>query len=355
MTRSRHTLTEVARIAGVSVATVSRVMANHPHVSEATRQRVRRAVEELRFDPEAPFVPRGSPMVGFLVPAAMSALGLNRAVYLTLVGVIREEVEARGYGLYVGTYSGEPDGGLVGDRVVGDRQIRGAIVSRIRADEEIDPFLAADVPVVVLNRPTALDGAYSVAVDNRRAATEAAGHLIELGHRRIGVLAGPPDVYSAAERLLGYRDGVRAAGLPADTLQVRRTDLAEADGRVAVEAFLDQPTRPTAIVAVNDYLALAAMDVAGGRGLRLPEDLSIVGFDDIEAARYVTPALTTVHMPWDRIGRWGARLLLDVLADRTVRRASVEMTTELIVRGSTAPPPGGAPACEGSRKEEVLL
>jgi LacI family transcriptional regulator len=341
MNRTRYTLTDVAQRAGVSVATVSRVLSDHPHVKEATRQRVKNALVEMRFDPQAlytPFVAQGAPMVGFLIPAAMASLGLNRAVYLTLVHTIRQEVEARGFGLYVGTFSGAAEGDLVGDRVIRDRQIAGAIVARVRSEDELLPLRRAGLAVVALNRPVAAAGVHSVMVDNRRAATEAAQHLLDLGHLRIGVLAGPDDVYSAAERLRGYQDAVRAAGLTAQTLVITRTDLAEEQGRVATAELLDKAQPPTAILAVNDYLALAAMDVATSRGLRLPEDLSIVGFDDIESARYVTPPLTTVHMPWDRMARWAARMLLDALEDERAEQATLRMTTELVIRGSTTGP-----------------
>jgi DNA-binding LacI/PurR family transcriptional regulator len=275
-------------------------------------------------------------MVGLLVPSTVAGFGLTRAVYLTLVHAVRQEVEARGYGLYVGTFSGTSDGELVGDRVIRERQIDGAVVARLRAEHELEPLRQAGLPVVILNRPTNLPGVHSVIVNNRAAAATAARHLLELGHRSIGVLAGPEDVYSAAERLLGYQDAVREAGLPSETLRVVRTDLAEEEGRLATATLLDHAARPTGLLAVNDELALAAAELASSRGLRLPEDFSIVGFDDIDSARYVKPALTTIHMPWDRMAQWGARVLLDAMGDPAVERVSVEMMTELMVRESTS-------------------
>ena len=358
MNRSRLTLAEVAQRAGVSVATVSRVLSDHPHVKEATRRRVTSVLTEMRYDPEAlyaSFLPQGTPMLGLLVPAAMAGFGLTRAVYLTLVQVVRHEVEARGYGLYVGTFSGLEGGELVGDRVIRERQISGAVVFRVRSDEEIAPLRRAGLKVVALNRPVGAPGVHTVTVDNRHAAFEAARHLLDLGHRNIGVLAGPEDVYSAAERLHGYGEAVQAAGLSPETLAVVRTDLAEEQGRRATAELLDRPRPPTAIVAVNDYLALAAMNLASSRGLSVPRDLSIVGFDDIEAASYVTPPLTTVHMPWDRMARWGARVLLDALDDDRLEHVSVRMLTELVVRGSTAPPSRPATRRSVRTKQEVLV
>ncbi len=341
MSRTRHTLAAVAGRAGVSVATVSRVLSGHPHVREATRERVKRVLAEMRFDPDtlyAPFVERGSPMIGYLVPAGMASLGLSRSVYLTLVHVIREEAEAQGFGLYTGKFSGRAGGELVGDRVIRDRQLQGVVVSRLRSEAELQPLLDAGLPIAVLNRPVAADGVHSIYVDNRAAAAGIARHLIELGHRRIGVLAGPDDVYSAAERLLGYQDAVREARLPPETLVVERTDLAEEQGREATGRLLAGPRPPTAILAVNDYLALAALGLAAELGVGVPDELSVAGFDDIDAVRYVTPALTTVHLPWDHLGRCGTRLLLDALRDPRVRRMSALLDTELVVRRSTAPP-----------------
>jgi LacI family transcriptional regulator len=334
------------------------VLSDHPHVKESTRQRVKNALAEMRFDPQAlytPFVAQGTPMVGFLIPAAMASLGLNRAVYLTLVHTIRQEVEARGFGLYVGTFSGVADGDLVGDRVIRDRQIAGAVVARVRSDDELQPLRQAGLAVVALNRPVAASGVHSVTVNNRRAAAEAAQHLIQLGHRRIAVLAGPPDVYSAAQRLLGYQDALHAAGLSPQTLTIARTDLAEQQGRLATAQLLERVHPPTAILAVNDYLALAAMELASSRELRLPDDLSIVGFDDIESARYVSPALTTVRMPWDGMARWAARMLLDALEDKRAEQATLRMTTELVIRGSTTNPANSPLRRKQRRTQEVLV
>jgi DNA-binding LacI/PurR family transcriptional regulator len=356
--KSRYTLTDVAPRAGVSVATVSRVLSDHPHVKEATRQRVKRALVEMRFDPQAlytPFVQQSTPMVGFLIPAAMATLGLNRAVYLTMVQTIRESVEARGFGLYVGTFSGAADGDLVGDRVIREHQIAGAIVARVRSEDELEPLRQAGLTVVVLNRPVTGAGGHAVIVNNRFAAAEAAQHLIQQGHRRIAVLGGPADVYSASERLAGYQDALQAAGLDPRTLTIARTDLAEEQGRQATVDLLTSAHPPTAILAVNNYLALAAMDVASSRGLRLPDDLSIVGFDDIESARYVHPALTTVHMPWDRMARWAARILLDVLEDEWAEQATLRMTTELVIRASTSSPSTAAQRRKQRKKQEVVV
>ncbi|HEX8967832.1 MAG TPA: LacI family DNA-binding transcriptional regulator [Chloroflexota bacterium] len=357
MSRPRLTLAEIAERAGVSVATVSRVLSEYPHVKEATRERVKRILAEMRYDPGAlysPFVSYGTPMVGLLIPATMAGLGLARAVYLTLVQVVRQEVEARGFGLYVGTFSGESSDELVGDRVIRDRQIVGAVVARLRSESEVAPLRAAGLKVVVLNRQVAAAGVHTVTVDNRAAAAEAARHLLDLGHRRIGVLAGPEDVYSAAERLLGYQDAVRAAGLPSDALIVARTDLAEEQGERATANLLDASRRPTALLAVNDYLALAALALAVRRGVRVPQDLSIVGFDDIEAARFVTPALTTVHMPWDRMARWGAHVLVDALEDDQLERVSVRMNTRLVIRGSTASRARARAGRKTAHKQEVV-
>jgi LacI family transcriptional regulator, galactose operon repressor len=356
--KSRLTLAEIAQRAGVSVATVSRVLSDHPHVKDATRRRVKSVLMEMRYDPEAlysPFVPQGTPMVGLMVPAAMAGFGLTRAVYLTLVQVVRHEVEARGYGLYVGTFSGQDGGDLVGDRVIRERQITGAVVFRVRSDEEIAPLRAAGLKIVALNRPVGAPGIHTITVDNRSAAAGAARHLLDLGHRNIGVLAGPEEVYSAAERLRGYQEAIHAAGLPPDALIIARTDLAEEQGGLATAKLLDGRRPPTAILAVNDYLALAAMNMAANRGLHVPRDLSVVGFDDIEAASYVRPGLTTVHMPWDRMARWGARILLDALDDDRLEFVSVRMLTQLVIRGSTARPARAAARRTVRTKQEVLV
>lgn len=351
MTRTRQSLADIAKRAGVSIATVSRVLNDHPQVKAATRERVRRALAELRYDPNAlfaPFVSTTSPMLGFLNPTSMLDLGLNRGYFLTQLAAIREEIESQGYGLFVGAFTGDPHNQVVGDRVLRNHQVKGAIVARVCTPEELEMLRETGLPVVLLNRPPGGLRIHSVRVDNRGAAQEAARYALSLGHQRIGVIGGPSHVYSAEERLLGYQDALREAGLPLSALSVARTNLSEAQGAAALSELLDTDHPPTAILAINDYLAIAAVAEAQRRGLRVPDDLSILGFGDVDIGRYISPPLTTIHTPWDRMGRFAARLLIESVNDPGLTHASVEMRTELIVRGSTAPPPRRAAAARRS-------
>ncbi|WP_223172090.1 substrate-binding domain-containing protein [Microbacterium sp. NIBRBAC000506063] len=165
-------------------------------------------------------------------------------------------------------------------------------------------------------------------------------HLIELGHRWIAAISGPDDMMCSLARIDGYRSAMSAAGLPVDPGWIRYGDFHPTGGEAHARALLALPEPPTAIFAGSDLQALGVIAAATARGLRVPEDLSVVGYDDIALARWMSPQLTTVHQPLRRMGEEATRLVLRMAEGKTPDTLRMDLATHLVVRGSTAPPAG---------------
>jgi LacI family transcriptional regulator len=192
--------------------------------------------------------------------------------------------------------------------------------------------------VVVDPREAPPDGIACVAAMHAAGAKEATEHLLELGHRRIGAIAGAPGWYATEERLLGFRAALAGAGILLDPELVVYSDWRIPGGTVAAEQLLALADPPTAIFGFNDNVAIGALHAAHNRGLTVPDDLSVVGFDDTEPAVIVTPRLTSVRQPLAEMGRMGVSLLVRIIEGQRVDALRMELSTKLVVRESTAPP-----------------
>ncbi|PSL56966.1 LacI family transcriptional regulator [Saccharothrix carnea] len=205
------------------------------------------------------------------------------------------------------------------------------------AEERV--FARAGVPLVHIDPVAAgTPDLLSVAATNRAGGVTAVKHLLSLGHRRIGVVGGPRDVLCSRARVDGYRFALDRAGIAFDTALVRHADFTREGGRREAEVLLRLPDRPTAVFAANDEQALGVVEAARAAGLSTPGDLSVVGFDDLPAARRCTPALTTVRQPLAAMGRQAGWMLADLIAGHPPTTDHVELPTALVVRDSTAPP-----------------
>ena len=207
------------------------------------------------------------------------------------------------------------------------------------SSDELEQTLSERYPFIVVDPLLPLGEAIpTVTVANRSGAEQATRHLIALGHRRIAAITGPPGWVATETRRGGYHDTLAAAGISPDPALEVAADFEIGPGAEAAARLLDLPEPPTAIFAFNDTLAIGAMRSARGRGLRLPEDLSIVGFDDVKYTTVVTPTLTTVRQPLGEMGRTAVSLLLRLLDRRRFETLHIELPTRLVVRESTAPP-----------------
>jgi LacI family transcriptional regulator len=216
------------------------------------------------------------------------------------------------------------------------------IVLPEESSAELELALDDDYPFVVVDPLMPLDERIpAVAAAHRSGADQAMEHLLALGHRRVGAISGPPGWVATEDRLAGYHAALTAAGIaPEPDLEVA-SDYEFAPGVEAAGVLLDLPKPPTAIFAFNDAIALGVLRAAYERGLRVPEDLSVVGFDDIKYATIVSPALTTVRQPLAEMGRNGVSLLLRLMERPRHATQRIELPTRLVVRESTAPPRGG--------------
>jgi LacI family transcriptional regulator len=338
------TIVEVAEQAGVSIKTVSRVMNNEPNVRPETREQVMRVVAELNYRPKlsARSLPGGrSFLIGLLYydPSAAFVVGVQRGATMRC----REQ----GYHVVVESFGGEP-AGLVKqlDHMLFTLRPDGMILTPPICDNPavIAALQAARIPFVLLSPGKAGRRLPHVRMDDEHAAAEVADLLADLGHRRIGLIAGPRDQAQAGWRQKGFERALRARGLALDPRWVAQGDFNFESGLEAAEQLLSQRSRPTAVFASNDDMALALLATAQRRGLRVPQDLSIVGFDDSPAARLVWPALTTVRQPVFEM----ACSAVDML----IRRARGDDGDEdddkdcvlphaLVVRESTSSPGGG--------------
>jgi LacI family transcriptional regulator len=328
----RLTITDVAMAAGVSVATVSKVINGRDGIATATSARVLEVVQELGY--ESSLVARSlrsrrTHVIGILVAefepfsaeilkGAGSGLGDTDYELLAYTGT-RQSGRADWERRYLSRLSGTLiDGAIIVTPTVVDADAGVPVVA-------IDPHAgSADLP--------------SVESDNLAGGLLATRHLIELGHRRIGFMAGRPDLESSRLREAGFRQALSEAGIEVDPWLVRMSDYRrDAAHQPAIE-LLSRPDRPTAVFAGNDLSAIGTMEAAQEMGLDVPGDVSVIGFDDIPEAARTTPALSTVRQPIQQMGSAAVRLLRALMDGRIPETTHVRLPTSLVIRGTTAPP-----------------
>jgi LacI family transcriptional regulator len=333
---SRVTIREVADLAGVSIATVSRVLNGRGDVSDETRDLVSRVVRENGYtaNRNARGLSAGrTGLVGVLVPLVYPAY------FSAITAGAAEALSERDLQIVLSPTGHEHDREVsVLDRLHGVTD--GAlIILPEESSEELVRLRDSGYRFVVLDPLMPLDERIpSVSAAHTSGASQAMRHLLELGHRRIAQITGPRGWLATEDRRRGYSAALAAAGILADPeLEVEAEPEIEG-GRTGAAHLLDLPDPPTAIFAFNDNIAIGAIQTARARGLRVPDDLSIVGFDDVEHATIVTPALTTVRQPLAEMGRTAVSLLGRLLEQQRFETLHVELATRLVVRDSTAPP-----------------
>lgn len=321
------TIREVAALAGVSTATVSRVFSRPEAVTATTRERVLTAAEELSFAPNvtARSLARGRTQnLGFLVP------DIKNPVFGPAIEAMQHYAREHGYSLFVAASEGRTADELELVRAIA-RQVDGLVLIAPRMSDEALTALARVTPVVLINRT--LDDIPAVLIPSGDGMAQAVDHLADAGHRSITYLGGPDYALTHHRRLRAFLDTCARRGVEAHVLGPFEPDFAEGGERAAAElaeAGVD------AIIAYNDQVAVGLMKGLARRGLRAGRDLSVIGFDDSWLSELTAPALTTVHLPFDTAGLTALRLLFDVLDGTTRERDStVELSAELVLRAST--------------------
>ncbi|MFQ6058415.1 MAG: LacI family DNA-binding transcriptional regulator [Anaerolineae bacterium] len=330
---------DVARRAGVSAATVSYVINDGPRpVSPETRAKVLRAIEELGYRPSA--VARSlrlqrTSTIGLLVPDT------SNSYFAELAQGIEQVAFSNGYTVILCHTCYDPQKELEYVDVLYSKRVDGVIF--IPATSSLDPIqqlMDRKVPVVVVDRLVSGTRTRSVVVDNFRGGYEATAHLINLGHKRIGCIIRPIYLAHSMDRVRGYKAALRDHGLPVDESCIVKGGFRYADGDRAMQALLALDPPPTAVFAYNDIMAIGAMRAIHTAGLRVPQDVSVVGFDDIDEASYTNPPLTTVAQPKLEMGRKGAELLIEMMQNAdSPSDATLTLDVHLVVRQSTGPVP----------------
>jgi LacI family transcriptional regulator len=340
----RPTIRDVAAVAGVSHQTVSRVINADARVRPATRQRVVDAIKHLGFEPNAvarSLASNRSHAIGMVAPD-ISDYSFGQAA-----AGAEAEARRRGFFLIVGTVEDE----LAGDepaylRLMLQRRVEGVIVARPSVELERSDLLsevAAQVPIVTIAPHLNRDGVSAVDVDNERGGLDATQFLINQGHRRIATITGPIDWASASARLEGHRRALRAAGLTVEPELVESgQDWGLATGQTGARRLLERSGTFTAIFAQSDLLALGAISELRASNMRVPEDISVMGYDDIPVAAFVDPPLTTIQQPMRDVGAAAAAIVIDGI---TTQRSGAGhsavrqlLRAPLVVRRSVAPP-----------------
>jgi LacI family transcriptional regulator len=337
--RTPITIRDVARLAQVHPGTVSRALNEDTRtlVSPETADRVIKAAEELGYRPNR--MARGlktnrSHTIGVLIP------DITNPLFPPILRGIEDRLEEAGYTSLIVNTDNDPERERSHLEAMGARQVDGFISATARLDRELLADLAArGVPLVLVNRSLEDGRVAAVAVDDRHGIRLAVRHVIELGHRRIGHVAGPQNLSTGHRRHVSFLETMHGAGLDVAGGYVRfGASFTEEVGARVCAVMLERAPEMTAIVAANDLLAIGCYDALEARGLRCPDDVSIVGFNDMPLIDHLRPPLTSVRVPQREIGQVAADLLLERLGgnSQTVREILLEPT--LVVRGSTAPP-----------------
>jgi LacI family transcriptional regulator, galactose operon repressor len=332
----RPTLDDVAKTAGVSTATVSRCLNNPGQVVPATRNRVMQAVEALGYMPNfggRALASRRTNTVGAVIPT------MENAIFARGVQAFQEALSDAGVTLLVASSGYDSDREAEQIRTLAERGADGLLlIGSARPQSTYDFLRRREIPYVLAwNLGDTVD--HFIGFNNCRAAAALAEKIIEFGHRNIAMIAGITAMNDrAADRVKGVREALRKAGLNPSALPIIEAPYTHEDGSQAFAELMQLGRRPTAVVCGNDVLAVGALSGAKALGLRVPDDVSITGFDDIDIAGFVEPALTTVHVPHRRMGAVAAQQLLKLIAGETADPA-IEIPTEIIERDSLGPPP----------------
>jgi DNA-binding LacI/PurR family transcriptional regulator len=334
--RRRPTIYDVARLAGVSTATVSRALNGTAAIAASTRAAIDDAVEQLGYRPNPiarSLVTKSTQTIALLLP------DITNPFYAELVAGAQELLLERDQAMLLCTTAGDPEQEARYLRLLRAKHVDGALVDGlVLPSERIAAFVEDGFPIVCLDRDVDSSLIPLVQVDNRLGARLATEHLLSLGHTRIAHVGGPPDERISHERRGGYRDALASAGIATDPTIETSGDFVEQGGHAAMQRLLESGARFSAVFCANDLSAMGALNAILSSGRKVPLDLSLVGFDDLRLAPYTSPGLTTIHQPAFEIAQHATELLLQLIRGKSPKTMLHLFTPSLVVRGSTGPP-----------------
>lgn len=327
-------LRDVAKKAGVSTATVSRVLNNLNHISHTTRTRVEKAVKDLKYQPNK--VARrlrakegDRKLLGLLIP------DIQNPFYVDVIRGVEELVFLNDYAVYICNFTQDYNKEKSYLKNLKSEAIDGLIVAPYHEEDKmVTAMVRQGFPIVCVDRGLSEVEVDLVVVDNDAGAYKAVKHLIDLGHRRIGYVGGLYSIPTSRKRKDGYVAALRDAGIPVENALVKFGDSKHESGKRLVEEFLDMASPPTALFTGNNVITLGALETIHSRGLNIPDDIAIVGFDDMYWSNSLNPPLTAVSQPGYEIGRQAAKMLFDRLDEPSQEPRKIILNTKLMVRQS---------------------
>lgn len=329
------TLEDIARLAGVSRSTVSRVVNHHPNVRDTVRKRVQEVIQTTGYHPNAAartLASQRSSMIGLVLPRSVSSF-FSDPYFPRLTQGIAQACNQFDYTLALFLVGTKEDEEKIFPRVSRNGLLDGLLVQSGQLGEVlIDRLVSTGIPLVIIGRPFQANDVSYIDVDNVNAAYNAVSHLIRVGYKRIGMISGAANSTVSLDRKEGYKRAMLERGRDVDETLIAEGDFSEASGYYAMQQLL--PVAPDAIFAASDLMAIGAMRAAREAGLNIPEDIAFIGFDDLPLATIPTPTLSTVRQPIYQFGMQSVEILIDLIENGLMPPRRFIMDTELIIRES---------------------
>ncbi|MGM0502384.1 MAG: LacI family DNA-binding transcriptional regulator [Bacillota bacterium] len=330
------TIKDIAEKAEVSPTTVSRVLNDKPDVSDETKQKIEEVINELNYNPNG--IARGLVLnkthtLGLVIP------DISNPFFPEVAKGIEDKAKEAGYSVIFCNTDNHTQGEKEAIELMKSKQVDGMIVSLAINEEnkkELAELAAENFPVVQIDRKIPGAGFPAVVIDNQAASYKATQHLINLGHEKIAHISGNLKVKPAQDRLAGFKEALENNGLESTKEWIREGDYSSQSGYEEMKQLLQLVERPTAVFIANDLMALGAYEAVFEQGLKIPEDISIVGYDDIEVSSVIRPALTTVSQPEYKLGVEAAELLINSLEGEDEIETDQVLAAELVERTSSA-------------------
>lgn len=327
------TIEDIARKSGVSRSTVSRVINGDENVKEETRQRVMEIIREVNFQPNLAargLAARRTNIIGLVTPAGVSGLFTDPYFPLLIRGVTAA-CNTQQYSVMLWLADVEYERRTI-NQILHNGLLDGVIVSSMIMDDPlVQSLYQSKMPFILVGRHPSLDVNY-VDVDNVQGALDATAHLLRLAYKRVATITGPLNMVAGFDRLHGYRRAHEARNLPVDPMLIVEGDFTEVGGYRAMQRLL--PARPDAVFAASDMMAIGALRAIREAGLRVPEDIGLIGFDDLPSDNQLTPPLTSIRQPVARMGSLAADTLIDLIHHPQEQTRHLLLSTELVVRSS---------------------
>ncbi len=329
------TLEEIGKLAGVSRSTVSRVINNHPNVSAKVRQNVERVIRETNYSPHLAartLASQRSYIIGLVIPRSLQAF-FGDPYFARLTQGIAQAANTYDYTFSLFLLENREIEDRLIPRITRPGFIDGLVIQSTSADDKVlSRVIEGSIPYVIAGRPLHHSNVTYIDVDNFSGAVMAVEHLIQLGRQRIATIMGPQDISPGLDRSLGYKQALAEHGIQIDKNLMAEGNFTEESGYQAAKQIL--PFKPDAIFAASDSMAIGAIQAIKEAGLSIPQDIAIVGYDDLAPARYANPQLTTIRQPVLRFGAAVFKILLEIIDGKTNEPQNTILDVELVIRES---------------------